>query len=121
MPVPLKGKHRVHHVLKHPWAGNRALLRNVAHYENGRAGGLCNAGQKGSGLAHLANAAGGGGYIGAIHCLYGVYYQKSGLNALYFGFYYGYVRFRKQEHVPARAQPLCAQLELSRGFFARNI
>ena len=121
MPVPLKGKHRVHHVLKHPWAGNRALLRNVAHYENGRAGGLCNAGQKGRGLAHLANAAGGGGYIGAIHCLYGVYYQKSGLNALYFGFYYGYVRFRKQEHVPARAQPLRAQFKLRCGFFARNI
>ena len=58
MPIAFKIQHRIHHVLQHPWTGNRAFLRHMPDDEDRDVVALRDPHEFGRAFAHLRHAAG---------------------------------------------------------------
>jgi len=68
----------VDHVLQHLWAGEAAVLGDVANEEQDRAGLFGEAGEIGGAFTNLGHAAGSGFGFGDMHHLNTVHYQNPG-------------------------------------------
>ncbi|MNE43271.1 hypothetical protein D3C80_1374390 [compost metagenome] len=82
MPFPLKIQYTVHHMLKHPGAGNGTLLGNMANQHCRNSADFGNAHKPCCTLPYLCHAAGRTRYFRHKYSLNGVDDQELGLNLL---------------------------------------
>ena len=82
VPVAFEGEHRVHQVLQHLGSGQGAVLGDVAHQHQRRAGALGPPGQQGRAAAHLAHRARGGFELRVEQGLDGIHQEQGRLHGL---------------------------------------
>jgi hypothetical protein len=115
-------QHRVHHVLEHARARERALFRDVAHQHHGRAAGLGKAREVGRAFAHLRHRAGGGGELVGVHRLDRVDHRDGRARGVERG--NDLLELDLGQHLHLRMvqpEPLGAQRHLRAAFFTRDI
>ena len=113
MPVPLKVKHRVHHMLQHPGTGHHTLLGNMPHHEDSDPAAFGDLHENTGGLPYLADASRGRGYLLPVHGLDGVNDCDLGLFSVYGLFNMFQAGFTQEFQFPCHgSDTVCPHLNL---------
>ena len=127
VPVALEAEHHIHQMLEQAWAGQKAVLGDMAHDHHHAAAGLGEGDQIQGAAAKLAGAARYGIHVGAVHQLDGVDHQHRGLHSAGLFKQSRKVGFAEHPQVCvargriAAIQPLGAQSNLMRAFLAAGV